>query len=68
MLVKGVDVVCSDYDGLPIKNRLPDELRNAFKTRKQWLELGRVPSGTATAVPMHPNSMNKKLIDYYHRY
>lgn len=66
MLVKGVDVRVSDYDGLPIKNKLPPDLMDKFKTRKQWLEVGRVLSETATAVPMHPNAMNKKLVGYFH--
>lgn len=66
MLVRGISVECSGYDGLPIKNHLPPELRDAFRTRRQWLEGGFVPRDAATAVPMHPNAMNKKLVDYFY--
>ena len=32
----------------------------------EWLALGYVPGEKATAVPMHPNLMNKKLVEYFH--
>ena len=66
MLVRGIDVRVSDYDGLPVKNHLPESLEKAFKTRRQWLALGYVPGEKATAVPMHPNLMHKKLVEYFH--
>lgn len=49
-----------------MKNRLSESLEKAFKTRRQWLALGYVPGEKATAVPMHPNLMNKKLVEYFH--
>lgn len=55
----------SDYDNLPIKNKLPDKVRNRFWTKKQWLELGKKPKENAACMLMHPNSMAKKLIAYY---
>lgn len=66
MLLHGVDVRVSNYDGMPIKNKLPDDLRESFLTRRQWLAKGYVPSDWATAIAMHPNAMNKKLVEYFH--
>lgn len=66
MLLRGVDVRVSDWDGLPIKNKLTESLGDQYKTRKQWLSLGYVLGESASAVPMHPNAMNKKLVEYFH--
>ena len=41
MRIEGFDVTyLSSYDGLPVKNHLPVELRERFKTENQWLESG----------------------------
>lgn len=66
-MLDGFDVRVSDYDGLPVKNKLPGGLRDCYRTRRQWLAIGCVPSDIASAVPMHPNAMNKKLVEYFHR-
>ena len=43
MRIEGFDVTyLSSYDGLPVKNHLPVELRERFKTENQWLESGYV--------------------------
>lgn len=67
MKVNGVlyDVRLSEYDNQPIKNKLPEEIRGKFLTRKQWLEEGMTPKKDAIEYEMHPNSMNKKLCTYY---
>ena len=41
MRIEGFDVTyLSSYDGLPVKNHLPVELRERFKTENQWLGAG----------------------------
>lgn len=60
-----LNVRCSDYDGKPIKNKLPDELKERFKTEKQWIDEGKRVTSNARFVEMHPNAMNKKLCKYY---
>lgn len=55
----------SDYDGKPIKNKLPEELKSRFRTEKQWLDEGKQIKENARFVEMHPNAMNKKLCKYY---
>ncbi len=60
------NVRCSDYDGKPIKNKLPNELKEYFKTENQWLDIGMSIKENAIYVDMHPNSMNKKLCKYYY--
>lgn len=55
----------SDYDGLPVKNKLLKELKDRLLTEKQWLELGKQLIKNAEYVEMHPNAMNKKLCKYY---
>ena len=56
---------CSDYDGKPIKNKLPEEIKNRFKTEKQWLDEGKQIKESARFVEMHPNAMYKRLCKYY---
>ena len=41
--IGGVKIdVFSDYDGLPVKSQLPEELKERLKTEKQWLWEGYV--------------------------
>ena len=64
--IEGYDITrLSDYDGLPIKNKLPIELREKFKTKNQWLEEGMQVKEDAKFYEMHPNAMNKKLCEYF---
>lgn len=60
-----LNVRISDYDGKPIKNKLPEELKSRFLTEKQWLDEGMQLKEGARFVEMHPNAMNKKLCKYY---
>ena len=55
----------SEWDGLPIKNHLPDELKERMKTENQWLEYGYVIKVDAPAYEMHPSVMAKKTFVYY---
>lgn len=59
------NVTTSMYDGKPIKNKLPEELKSRFLTEKQWIDEGKQIKENAKFVEMHPNSMNKKLCKYY---
>lgn len=67
MLILGCRVGVSEWDGLPIKDKLPDCLQELYATRKQWLFRGFEVSPGAKPVPMHPNAMNKKLVEYFYR-
>ena len=60
-----LNVGASDYDGKPIKNKLPEDLKCRFRTEKQWLDEGKQIKENARFVEMHPNAMNKKLCKYY---
>lgn len=64
-IIELLNVRCSDYDGKPIKNKLPEEFKDRFKTEKQWLDEGKQLKADARFVEMHPNAMNKKLCKYY---
>ena len=58
MRIEGFDVTyLSSYDGLPVKNHLPVELRERFKTENQWLESG--------YLEMHPTAVSRTLCTYY---
>lgn len=55
----------SSYDGLPVKNHLPVELRERFKTENQWLESGYVLVAGAVGLEMHPTAVSRTLCTYY---
>lgn len=55
----------SEYDGKIVKNHLPEEVKNRFLTKNQWLEKGFVPKENAVAIAMHPSWMSKILCEYY---
>ena len=60
MRIEGFDVTyLSSYDGLPVKNHLPVELRERFKTENQWLESGYVLVCMVLAISavMQPSGM-----------
>ncbi len=59
------NVRVSEYDGKPIKNKLPEELKSKFLTEKQWIDEGKQIKEDAEYIEMHPNAMNKKLCKYY---
>ena len=59
------NVTTSMYDGKPIKNKLPDEIKDRFLTEKQWIDEGKQLKEDAKFIEMHPNAMNKKLCKYY---
>ena len=66
MKIDGIEVIYfSDWDGLPVKNHLPEELRARMKTENQWLEEGFVPRPNAPKFEMHPSSLAKKTCVYY---
>ena len=56
----------SEWDGLPVKSRLPSEVEAAFKTRNQWEDQGVSPKDGARAVRMHPSPRAKRIFYYYH--
>lgn len=66
MKIDGIEITYfSDWDGLPVKNHLPAELRERLKTKNQWLEVGFVVKENAVKYEMHPSSLAKKLFIYY---
>ena len=60
-----LNIRCSDYDGKPIKNKLPTEIKERFKTAKQWPYEGKQVKENAKFVEMHPNATNNRLCRYY---
>ena len=66
LIIDGIEITTySAYDGMPIKNEVPQELRERLKTRNQWFELGFVPKTDAVAYDFHPNDQHKLLRSYY---
>lgn len=66
MKIKGIKVErFSEYDGLPIKNKLPEELRERLKTRKQWMEEGYRVKEDAEGYEMHASVPAKKSFMYF---
>lgn len=66
MKIEGFEVTyLSSYDGLPVKNHLPVELRERFKTENQWLESGYVLVAGAVGLEMHPTAVSRTLCTYY---
>lgn len=66
MQIDGISVTrFSDFDGLPIKNHLPESLRERMKTENQWLESGYFLKPGATKYEMHPSVLSKRLCSYY---
>lgn len=66
MKIEGFEITyLSSYDGLPVKNHLPAELKDRFKTENQWLESGYNLVVGAVGREMYPNAINKKLCVYY---
>lgn len=66
MQIDGVNVTSlSNWDGKPIKNKLPAELKTRMKTENQWLEAGYLVKAGATGYEMHSNAMGKQLFTYY---
>lgn len=55
----------SEYDGKIVKTYLPEEIKQRFFTKNQWLEKGFEPKENATVYEMHPTSLNKKICFYY---
>ena len=45
----------SEWDGLPVKSKLPPEVEAGFKTRSQWEEQNLYPKDDARPVRMHPS-------------
>jgi len=67
MKSKGFEVTrFSEWDGLPIKNKLPEELKIRLKTKKQWLDEGYLVNPDATAYEMHHQVLAKMTYIYYH--
>lgn len=56
----------SEWDGLPVKSRLPPEVKAGFKTRNQWEEQNLYPKDDARPVRMHPSPRAKRIFYYYH--
>lgn len=64
-IIELLNVRCSDYDGKPIKNKLPEGLGKRFLTEKQWLDKGMQLKEGAWCVEMHPSVPTIKLFKYY---
>lgn len=56
----------SEWDGLPVKSRLPPEVEDGFKTHNQWESLDVYPKDDARPVRMHPSPRAKRTFYYYH--
>lgn len=66
MKIEGFEITyLSSYDGLPVKNHLPAELKERFRTENQWLEDGYVLMSGVEGMEMHPNAMSRQLYTYY---
>lgn len=66
MKIEGYEVFYfSAYDGLPVKNHLPEEIKDRFRTENQWLESGYRLVAGAVGREMHPSTMSKRLYTYY---
>lgn len=66
MNIEGFEVTyLSSYDGLPVKNHLPAEIKDRFKTENQWLENGYQLVAGVVGIEMHPSAMSKRLYTYY---
>ena len=66
MKVGDLEITClSHYDGLPIKNKLPEELKERLKTENQWLEMQLKVKQNECGYEMHPNANFKKTCIYY---
>jgi hypothetical protein len=55
----------SELDQLPIKNKLPEELKEKLLTRKQWQDVGYDLKEDAEGYELHPNCMAKRTSTYY---
>lgn len=55
----------SEWDGLPVKNHLPIELKERFLTSNQWLEKGYVLKANAVGYDMHPSAPAKRTFCYF---
>ena len=66
MKIDGIEITyLSDYDGKPVKNQLPAELKNRLKTENQWMDQGYSVKENEQGYEMHSNMMSKKLFTYY---
>lgn len=66
MKIAGFEIsYLSEWDGLPVKNHLPSELKERMKTENQWLEAGYVVKAQATAYELHPSALAKRTCTYY---
>ena len=64
--IDGIQITyLSSYDGFPIKNHAPEELKERLKTKLQWLELGFSPKENAEPYEMHPQAGARKTCMYY---
>jgi len=66
--LKGYEIeYLSEWDGLPVKNHLPEELKESFFTRIQWWEKGYEVKESAEGTFMHPSALAKRLCEYFFR-
>lgn len=66
MKIDNMIVCCaSEWDGLPIKNKLPEELKARLKTEEQWFDNGYVLKENAAPYEMHPSVLAKRTCVYY---
>lgn len=66
MKIDGIEITyLSEYDGKPVKNHLPAELKERLWTKNQWLEKGYIVKEGMAGYEMHSNMMGKKLFTYF---
>ena len=66
MKIDGIEILyLSEYDGKPVKNKLPAELKERLLTRNQWLEEGFMVKEGEEGYEMHSNMMGKKTFTYF---
>lgn len=66
MKIDGIEIIrLSEWDGLPIKNKLPEALKTRLKTEEQWFDDGFVLKEDVVSYEMHPSVLSKKTCLYY---
>ena len=65
--IAGCEITClSKFDGLPIKNQLPEELQKRLRTEIDWLTAEQMcPAEGEKPFEMHPTASWKKCYRYY---
>ncbi len=67
MNIDGYEVKKSELSdiGIPVKNHLPEELKERLKTEKQWLDEGKSIKEGAECFEMHSSMRSFKTYKYF---